>query len=178
MRVDPAGWDLSLRVRHVAVVEDEQLVDTVALARHVPDNPLADEGMDEVAALAPELEVGADRHPAAENRPVVTHVLPSLREKPGRLDLDIVALRVLCHADLANELDVDSRLLHHLADRGLSDGLTRLDPAARHDRAVLRHPGDVEDEQLVETRLRVLARYVGGDRRAGSQLFWARILAL
>ena len=98
--------------------------------------------------------------------------------KVAGLELDVVADRILADADNSDELDLDPGLLHHLADRGLLDRLAFLDPAARDDRAELRVPREVEDEQLVEPRLRVLARYVGGDRRAGSQVFWARILAL
>ena len=88
--------------------------------------------------------------------------------------------RILAHADDAHELGLDPGLLPDLADRGLFDRFALLDPAAGHDCAELGIPGKVEDEQLVEPRLRVLAGDVGGDGRAGgaSQLFWARILAL
>jgi hypothetical protein len=89
-----------------------------------------------------------------------------------------VADRVLGHAHLADEPDADARLLLDLAHRGLGDALSFFDPAARDHCRVLRHPRDVEDEQLVGARLGVLAGDVGGDRRAGSQLFSARSLAL
>ena len=112
------------------------------------------------------------------DRPVLTDVLPGLGQKLRGLELDIVPDRVLADPDDAHELRVDPGLLHHLANRGLRHGLALLDAAAGHDCGELGFVGEVEDEQLVEPRFRVLARDVGGDRRARSQLFWARILAL
>jgi hypothetical protein len=105
-------------------------------------------------------------------------VLPGLGEPFRGSDLHIVAGRGFRDANLPDEHDVDARFLPDLADRGLGDRLAFLDPTPGYHRRVLRQSWDVEDEQLVGARLRVLARDVGGDRRAGSQLFWARILAL
>ena len=51
-------------------------------------------------------------------------------------------------------------------------------PPPGHDRAVLGRIREVEDEQLVEPRLGMLARDVRGDGRSRSQLCCARILAL
>ena len=48
------------------VIEDEEL----APARHVADDALADEGVDEVAAQAPELEVRANREPSGTDEAV------------------------------------------------------------------------------------------------------------
>ena len=94
------------------VIEDEQL----AAARHVRDDALADEGVDEVAALSPDLGVRAHGNPAAQNRPVFTDVLPRSPAAACRLELDVVADRVLADADNADELDLDPGLLH--APRG------------------------------------------------------------
>jgi hypothetical protein len=88
-----------------------------------------------------------------------------------------VAGRALRGADFPDEHDVDPRLLLDLANRGLGNRLALLDAAAGDD-AELGLIRVAEDEQLVGTGLRVLAGDVGGDRRAGSQVFWARILAL
>jgi hypothetical protein len=89
-----------------------------------------------------------------------------------------VARGVLGHAELANELDVDAGLLLYLANRRFRDALALLDASSGNDCRELGQLRDVEDEQLVGARLGVLAGDVGGDRRAGSQLFWARIFAL
>jgi hypothetical protein len=130
--------------------------------------------MDEVASPAPELEVGADRQPAKG----AAVVLPGLGEPFSWSDLHVVAGRLFRDAQLTDEHDVDVSFLFDLPDRGLGDRLAFLDSTSGDDGRVLRQPGDVEDEQLVGARLRVLAGDVGGDRRAGSQVFWARILAL
>jgi hypothetical protein len=90
--------------------------------------------------------------------------------------LHIVAGRAFRDAHLTDEHDVDARFLPDLADRGLGDRLSFFDSTSSYNCRVLRHPRHVEDEQLVGARLRVLARDVGGDRRPGSQLFWARII--
>jgi hypothetical protein len=92
--------------------------------------------------------------------------------------VDIVAERVLRHAEVADEAHVDSRLFLHLADRGLLDALSVLDAAAGHDGGELGIARDVEDEQLVGTRLRMLARDVRRDRRPRPQVRSALILAL
>jgi hypothetical protein len=89
-----------------------------------------------------------------------------------------MADRVVADADHADELGLDPGLLHHLADRGLRDGLALLDAAARDDGAVLGRVREFEDEQLVEPRLGMLAGDVGGDGRTRSQDCWARIFAL
>jgi hypothetical protein len=130
--------------------------------------------VDEVATLSPKLEVGADREPVKGT----AIVLPGLRKAFSRSQLDVVAGRALRDADLAHELRVDPGLFLDLAHCRFRDGLAFLDPSAGHDACELGHSGDVEDEQLVGARLGVLSRDVGGDRRAGSQLFSARNLAL
>src|SRR4029450_2454864 len=71
--VDPAGRHLE----HPGVPEDEQLPP----ARDVGDDAPAYERVDEVAAQAPDLGVGADGNPAAVHRAVVAEVLPRLRER-------------------------------------------------------------------------------------------------
>jgi hypothetical protein len=152
------------------VVEDEEL----ATAGDIADDSLADEGVGEVAPLAPEVEVRADREPAKG----ATVVLPGVGKWSCRLDLDVVAGRICCRAELPNEANVDACFFLHLSDGCFGDGLTLLDPASGHDGRVLRHSGDVEHEELVGTRLRMFARDVGGDGRAGSQLCSARIFAL
>jgi hypothetical protein len=168
--VHPAGGHLGRNVRHAFVVEDEELAST----GDVPDDPLPDELVDEIATAPPELEVGADRHPAKG----AAVVLPCVQQRAKRHDLDVAARRVVGGAHLADEANVDARLFLHLSDGSLGDGLALLDPASGHDRRVLRHPGHVEDEQLVGARLGMLAGDVGSDRRAGSQLCSARIFAL
>jgi hypothetical protein len=82
-----------------------------------------------------------------------------------------MADRVLSDPDGADELRLDPRLLHHLADSGLLDRLAFLDAPAGDHCAELGVAREVEDEQLVEPGFRVLAGDVGGDGRAGSQLF-------
>ena len=168
--VDPARREL----RHSRVLEDQQL----APARDVADDSLAHERRDEVAAQAPDLGVGSNRDPAAEDRPVLADVLPGLRQQLRRPELDVVADRIVADADDADELRLDPGLLHDLPDRGLLDRLALLDPAARDDRAELGRVREIEDEQLVEPRLRMLAGDVRGDGRTRSQDCWARIFAL
>jgi hypothetical protein len=90
--------------------------------------------------------------------------------------VDVV--RALDLTEAAHELDLETCLLPHLAHRGLLDAFTRFDPAAGNDGRKLRISRKVEDEELVGARLGVLAGDVGGDGWPGSQLFWARILAL
>ena len=124
MRVDSAGGHLRRDVRHALVIEDEEL----AAARHVADDALADERVDEVAAPAPELEVGPDRHPATG---VGRRAPTSPAARSVGVTLDVVADRVLRHADLPHEPDVDPRLLLDLANGRLGDGLALLDAAAR-----------------------------------------------
>ena len=85
---------------------------------------------------------------------------------------------VVTDAHHADELGLDSGLLHDFPDRRLLDALALLDPAARDDRAELRVAGKVEHEQLVESGLRLLSSDIRGDGRPRSQLFSARILAL
>jgi hypothetical protein len=150
------------------VVEDQKLAPT----RDVADDPLADEGVDEVAALSPELEVRADRQPTKG----ATIVLPSLREPLAGCDLDVVTHRALRDADLADEGDVNARFLLDLADSRLGNRLAGLDSAAGYDGGVLGEPRDVENEQLVSPSLGMLAGDVGGDGRARSQDCWARII--
>jgi hypothetical protein len=105
-------------------------------------------------------------------------VLPGLREHRLGLELDVVPDRALADADDADELRLDPGLLHHLADRRLVDGLAFFGSASGDDRAVLGRVREIEDEQLVESRLGVLAGDVGGDGRARSQDCCARIFAL
>jgi hypothetical protein len=100
-------------------------------------------------------------------------VLPGLGRRLRRRGLHVV--RAFDLADPANEDGVEPGLLFDLAHGGLLDGLALLDAPAGNDCRELRK---VEDQELVGARLRVLARDVDGNRRAGSQLFWARILAL
>jgi hypothetical protein len=102
--------------------------------------------------------------------PVVADVHPGFREHLLRLQLDVVALGLFAEADHAYELDFDPRLLHDLADRGVLDGLALLKPSARDDCAELGIAWEVEDEQLVGPRLRVLARDVRRDWRPRPQL--------
>jgi hypothetical protein len=89
-----------------------------------------------------------------------------------------MADRIVADADHADELGLDPGLLHDLADRRLVDRLAFLDPASGDDRAVLGRAGEIEDEQLVEPGLGMLAGDVGGDGRTRSQDCWARIFAL
>jgi hypothetical protein len=89
-----------------------------------------------------------------------------------------MADRVLSDTEPSNELDVDPGLLLDLADRRLLDGLARLDAASGDDRRELGLVGDVEDEQLVGARLRVLPRDVSRDGRPRPQVFSALSLAL
>jgi hypothetical protein len=129
------------------------------------------------ATVAPDLRVRRNGQPVADDDVAFRSVvLPRLRGLPRRLRLDV--MRALDLTKAAHELDVETCLLPHLADRGLLDGFTRFDPAAGNDGRKLRISGEVEDEELVRAGLGMLAGDVGGDRRARSQLFWARILAL
>ena len=128
--VDAPGRNLRRHLGHALVVEDEEL----ATPRDIADDPLAYQRADEVASPAPELEVGADRHPA--KRAAV--VLPRLRKPLRGSHLDVVAGGIVRHAELADEEHVDARFLLDLADGRLGDGLTFLDPASGHVRCVLR----------------------------------------
>ena len=168
--IDAPSRDL----RQACVLEHEEL----ASACDVPDGPFADERRDEVAAQAPNLGVRTDGNPAAMDGTVLADVLPGLGQQPRGLELDVVADRGLPDADDADELCLDSGLFHDLPDRRLLDCLALFDSSPWNDRAVLGRAGEVEDEQLVESGLRVLARDVRGDWRPGSQLACARILAL
>jgi hypothetical protein len=161
-------------LRYSCVLEDEEL----AAARDVTDDSLAHERRDEVAAEAPDLGIGSHRDPAAENGPVLTDVLPGLRQHLRRLELDVVADRIVADADDADELRLDPGLLHDFSDRGLVHRLALLDPSAWDDRAELGGIREIEDEQLVEPRLGMLAGDVRGDGRTRSQDCWARIFAL
>ena len=156
------------------MLEDEEL----AAARDVADDSLAHERMDVVAAQAPDLGVGSNRDPAAENGPVLTDVLPGLRQRLRGLELDVMADGIVADADDADELRLDPGLLHDLPDCGLLDRLALLDASAGHDRAVLGVVREIEDEQLVEPRFGMLAGDVRGDGRTRSQDCWARIFAL
>ena len=69
-------------------------------------------------------------------------------------------------------------LLARLAHRRILDGLAFVDAAARHDGCELGLVGNVEDEELVGARLRVLTRDVDDDVRPSGQLRCARIFAL
>jgi hypothetical protein len=87
-------------------------------------------------------------------------------------------VRAFDRAERAPEDNVETGFLPDLAHGRLLDALAFLDTAARHDRGEIRLAGEVEDEKLVGTRLRVLAGDVDGDRRPRSQLCWARSFAL
>ena len=168
--IDPARRHLE----NPRVLEDEQL----AAARDIADDPLADERMDVVAAQAPDFGARSNRDPAAENGPVLPDVVPGLRQQRRRLELDVVADRIVADAYYTDELRLDPGLLHDFADRRLLYRLALFDPAARNDGAELWRVRKIEDEQLVEPRLGMLAGDVRGDGRTRSQDCWARSFAL
>jgi hypothetical protein len=89
-----------------------------------------------------------------------------------------MAGRIVAEADDADELRLDPGLLHDLPDGGRLNRLAFLDPAAGHNCVELGRVRKIEDEQLVESRLGMLAGDVRGDGRTRSQDCWARIFAL
>jgi hypothetical protein len=96
-------------------------------------------------------------------------LVPEGRIAPARLPED---------AELADDLDPEPGLLEELALRRLLDGLPGLDAAAGDDSRIVRFVDGVEDEQLVGSGGRVLARDVDDDSRPDVQCDWPRIFAL
>ena len=122
------------------MVEDEQLAPT----RHVRDDALAHELVDEVAAQAPQLGRRVHLDPAAPNRrAVVAIVLPRLGQQPrsrgaGRSGPS-GSRRRRRPGRTRRRMPVSSM---HLADGRLLDGLALLDAAAGNDRRCTRaRPG-------------------------------------
>ena len=85
---------------------------------------------------------------------------------------------VLGHSERPQDLDVDPGFLSRFAHRCILDGLASVDAAARHDGCELGLAGNVEDEEFVCTRLRVLTGDIDDDVRPNGQLCCARIFAL
>ena len=153
------------------VVEDEQLAST----RHVPDDALAEELVDEVAAEAPDLGRRVDIDPAARpspRRPGWSQVSGSTRSREaGRSGPSGSRRRRRPHG-----LGVGCPSPRAPRGPRLLDGLALLDPAAR---TTALYPGSPRSRNSSSRLpLRVLAGDVGDDGRARSQLLAARILAL
>jgi hypothetical protein len=126
-------------------------------------------------------------HEAALDLVQLDEVLPLVLGRPGGHCVDEVALvpevwvapaRLPENAQLADELHLEARLLEKLALQGLFDGLARLDAASRDYPGVIGLLDDVEDEQFVRPRDRMLTGDVSDDSAPDDQLDWARIFAL
>jgi len=85
-------------------------------------------------------------------------------------EVGIAPSRLFEHPELPHEAYLETRLLSHLADQGVFDRLTGLDASAGHDSRVVGLVEGVDDEQLVGTGCRMLARDVGDDSRPDDQL--------
>jgi hypothetical protein len=96
-------------------------------------------------------------------------LVPEGRIAPARLPED---------AELADDLDPEPGLLEELTLRRVLDGFTGLDSASGHHPRIVGLVDGVEDEQLVGSGGRVLARDVDDDSRPDVQFGWARIFAL
>ena len=156
------------------MVEDQELT----APRHVRDDALADEGVDEGAVLPVHACVGRERHPTAVEDVAVDLVIPGGGRRARRRRLEEVVLvphagnapaRLRLSAELAYDLHLEPGLLAQLANGSLGGGLSRLQPPAGHDRGERRLVGQVEDEQLVGARQRLLARDVDDDSRPSVQ---------
>jgi hypothetical protein len=89
-------------------------------------------------------------------------MLPRIGSRTDRLGLHEVVAGVL--GELTDDLDFDSRLLERLAPGGCVYRLARLDSPSRDDSVDPKVTEDVEDEQLVDARLGMLACDVHDNR--------------
>jgi len=135
------------------------------------DGPLAYERVDEGAVLTVHLGVRRELHPPAPEHVVLDLVVPLGRRGARRGGLEEVVLARAEHApprrlpdpELPHDLDVEAGLLEQHADGRFSRRLVRLERPARDDRGERRLVGEVEDEQLVGARQRLLPSDVDDD---------------